>query len=163
MIKVIFLDIDGVLNSEDLAQRRVEERKKEYNAGLYTFIDEKAVKIVTDICEKYNVGLVISSSWRSTTVEQTKRDFSDPCYALLHPIIPYICGCTPKLGFSIDRGFEIEKYLMDNPDIKEYVILDDDSDMLECQENNFIQTSWLHGLTEEHVPEIKRILKLEDK
>ncbi len=160
MIKVIFLDIDGVLNSEDLAKRRVADRKKEYDAGLYTFIDEKAVKIITDICEKYNVYLVISSSWRGRTSEETKRDFSNPRYALLHPIVPYIWGSTPKLGFDIDRGFEIEKYLMDNPDIKEYVILDDDNDMLECQEDHFIQTNFLHGLTEEHIPEIKRILKL---
>lgn len=162
MIRVIFLDIDGVLNSEDLAHKRIKQKIKEYENGVYNFIDDDMVKMLADLCEKYKIFIIISSSWRKNTSAETKEFFKRDDMKKLHPLVPYIWGSTPKLGFEIDRGFEIEKYLMDNPDIKEYVILDDDNDMLECQEEHFIQTSWLHGLTEEHIPQIKKILKISD-
>ena len=39
-------------------------------------------------------------------------------------------------------------------------IIDDDSDILEEQTLNFVQTSFWYGLTNEHIPKIKSILKL---
>lgn len=39
-----------------------------------------------------------------------------------------------------------------------YVILDDDSDMLDTQRNNFIHTDWEVGLTEENVNDAIKIL-----
>lgn len=64
-MKVIFLDIDGVLNSEDLCIRRrhednsFDDKKKPY---IYDFVDENAVNIIVKLCKQYNVGIVISSS-----------------------------------------------------------------------------------------------------
>ena len=78
-MKVIFLDIDGVLNSEDLARRRITDFQgwnDTTNTKFYDFIDENAVKLISDLCEQYNIKLVISSSWRLSTLEKTIDDFS---------------------------------------------------------------------------------------
>lgn len=167
-MKVIFLDIDGVLNSEDLANRRIKEKRNQFEDGKDTFIDEIAVKLLTDFCEQYNVKLVISSSWRHWDLNGTLQDFSRPKYEILHPIIPYIVGITPRIYIenndgsydSVDRGIEIKKYLDAHDDIEEYCILDDDNDMLPEQMNSFVQTTFWHGLTEIHIPLIKKILKV---
>lgn len=48
-MKVIFLDIDGVLNSEDLARRRIKDFhgwNDTTNTKFYDFIDENAVKLI---------------------------------------------------------------------------------------------------------------------
>lgn len=169
-MKVIFLDIDGVLNSEDLARRRIEHDKlwNDQKNEVYDFIDENAVKIVTDICQKYDIKLVISSSWRSWTLEDTINDFSQPRYKILHPLIKYIIGVTPRIyieyedGSSehVERGIEIKDWLEKHNDIETYCIIDDDCDMLQEQTLNFVQTNFWHGLTSEHLPKIKSILKL---
>ena len=45
---------------------------KEYiKNGGDIFIDKKAVYRIKELCEKYNVRLVISSSWRMFTLEAT--------------------------------------------------------------------------------------------
>lgn len=168
-MKVIFLDIDGVLNSQDLISRRIIENldQHEYN-NKDLFIDEIAVKLLTKFCNKYNVKLVISSSWRQWDLENTIKYFCKPKYKLLHPLIPYIVGITPRIYNenddgsydSVDRGIEIKKYLDTHNDIEEYCILDDDNDILPEQINNFVQTTFQHGLTEIHIPLIKKILKV---
>lgn len=160
-MKVIFLDIDGVLNSEDLARKRIADFRgwnDTTNTKFYDFIDENAVKLISDLCEQYNIKLVISSSWRLSTLEKTIDDFSSDYMLLLHPLVPFIIGITPRVESQI-RGEEIAIYLQQNSNITDYCIIDD-SDMLKEQTSNFVQTSFWHGLTNEHIPKIKSILKL---
>lgn len=72
-------------------------------------------------------------------------------------IIGPIYGETPRLE-SRFRGEEIDKWLKEKQKQYRYVILDDDSDMLDAQRNNFIHTDWKVGLTEENVSKAIRIL-----
>ena len=76
-MKLLFLDIDGVLNSEEYAIWCTEnDEGKEYiKNGGDIFIDKKVVFRIKELCEKYNVRLVISSSWRIFTLEATKHEF----------------------------------------------------------------------------------------
>lgn len=123
-IKVIFLDIDGVLNCKNT---------------LYFFrgcfgIDPYLVRILKRIISATNAKIVLSSTWRLDDPfrEEIKRhgiDFLD---------------ITPKLD-SI-RGEEIKSWLENHPEVEQYIILDDDSDFLE--EQPLFQTSWDTGLTE---------------
>ena len=169
MMKVIFLDIDGVLNSERLMNRRISEGfKSDCDEELYHNIDEIEVERLANFCEEYNVKIVLSSSWRCWNLEETIEDLSHLRYKHIHPIIKYIVGVTPRLyvekpngGWNhLDRGHEIQKYIDKHKDIEEYIIIDDDSDMLEGQTNNFLQTDFRVGLQETDYPKIKQILKL---
>lgn len=155
--KFIFLDIDGVLNSEQYYiekpwPQRFEELKDkldEHIAFGISHIDPKAVKLLNRLVEETNAKIVVSSSWRGDYALQTI--FS------LAGIIEPIYGETPRLE-SRFRGEEIDKWLKEKQEPYKYVILDDNSDMLDTQSNNFIRTDWRAGLTEENVNKAIKIL-----
>ena len=135
-MNVIFLDIDGVLNSERLMDRRLSEGIEfDCDPECYHNIDEIEVNRLSEFCEEYNVKIVLSSSWRCWNLEDTIEDLSQSRYKYIHPIIKYIVGVTPRLYVEkangswdhLDRGYEIKKYLDNHKDIEEYIIIDDDA------------------------------------
>lgn len=159
-MKVIFLDIDGVLNSEEFAIWCRDFPDFIKNGGS-NWVDPKAVKMIEDICKDCDVKLVISSSWRMFDVQSTISCFKN--YRDLIPLCEYIVGVTPRN--SDDRiwkfrGEEIQHYLNSHPEIDNYIIVDDDNDMLESQRKNFIRCNYLFGLTPSHILNIKEILQL---
>ena len=54
-MKVIFLDIDGVLNYSGC---------KEKIGGIF-FVNDERIKILKEIIDKTNAKIVLSSTWRS--------------------------------------------------------------------------------------------------
>jgi thiol-disulfide isomerase/thioredoxin len=73
MIKVIFLDIDGVLNSHEYW---VSERYKTYNGNIETHpnyeISPDLVDTLNKIIEATKAKIVVSSTWRSR-MKETKK------------------------------------------------------------------------------------------
>ena len=130
-MKILFLDIDGVVNCETTSQR---------HRG-FIGIDPYMAFLVGRIVQQTDAKVVLSSSW---------RNFEDGVEEVERQVVP-IMEVTPN-GKS--RGEEIQAWL-DNQAIKsnfvveKYAILDDDRNMLESQLPNFFNTSWLTGLTEE--------------
>ena len=126
--KVLFLDIDGVLNnSASLAE------------GIH-IIPEKCL-MVRDICWRTGAKVVISSTWRcGRTLDELQQIFR------LVGMGGQIVDVTPwhKEG---PRGEEIDHWLKDNTKTKQYAIVDDDGDMLENQMPYFVQTNGVAGLT----------------
>lgn len=61
------------------------------------------------------------------------------------------------------RGFEIQNYLDAQKNVLSYCILDDDCDMLPTQLDNFIQTDFRVGLTEDNVNKAIKILNRYDE
>lgn len=157
MDKYIFLDIDGVLNSEQYYLEKPQHKRwREFKDKLDKHIawgvcniDPKAVKLLNILVTETNARIVVSSSWRGDYTLQTV--FS------LAGIIEPIYGETPRLE-SRFRGEEIDKWLKERQEPYKYVILDDDSDMLDTQRNNFIHTDWKVGLTGENVNKAIEIL-----
>lgn len=132
--------------------QRFEELKDkldEHIAFGISHIDPKAVKLLNRLVEETNAKIVVSSSWRGDYALQTI--FS------LAGIIEPIYGETPRSKHR-QRGAEIETWLEKRQEPYRYVILDDDSDMLDTQCNNFIHTDWKVGLTEENVNDAIKIL-----
>lgn len=186
-VKLIFLDIDGVLNSEQYTNWCYTAEGKEYlKNGGDLFVDKNAVKLIEELCRDYGVKLVISSSWRVLTVEATKQEFNN--YKDLKCLSKYIVGITPKYydNESI-RGNEINDFLthMRNTNMRTYdmlydrkyfdydedeydnfsvgyCIIDDDDDMMDYQKDNFIKIDNYTGITESDIEKIKQILVLVD-
>ena len=152
-MKIIFLDIDGVLNHEEWYDKVVTSKIKPINQDL----DPSSIGKINRIISLTDAKIVLSSSWRvdsncSTTLYKSGL-FKDS-----------IIDKTPYIRHDENhmRGFEIQKWLDETGyKISSYVIIDDDKDMLDSQMNNFIQTSRWTGITDEDVDNCIKILNNE--
>lgn len=138
-MKVIFLDVDGVLNNSNWAIQMYDEGVHVYAENL---LDERAVRLLQKLIDATDAKIVVSSSWRRD--KYAMQCLSDQ----LKPMEVY--DVTP-LKSSI-RGDEITAWLKKHKDVEAYVILDDDSDMGDHMDH-LIQTTFQRGLQPEHIEE----------
>lgn len=141
-MKILFLDFDGVITTYQSKWK----------------IDMAKVKIINEICDKADAKIVVTSSWRIgyhgvVTVfhESLKQYFIKHEYEgifkyIFNKFINNIIGMTESVGTC--RGNEIKFYMNEHPEIENYVIVDDDSDMFDYQLFNFVQTDTYEGITE---------------
>lgn len=111
-MKVIFLDIDGVLNSNEY----FEEIKNLEKKGIEKQIDIKKIKLLKKAVDETGAKVVLSSSWRYTRKAQDLKGLllKYDIYADSTPLINNI------------RGLEIKEWLSEHQDVEKYVILDDE-------------------------------------
>lgn len=155
MKKYIFLDIDGVLATPESIQ--------EGGWGLVDSCQDNLGKLL----EATGAEIVISSSWRKSTLTDTidylkSRGFKycDKVVGTTIRAYQYL-DKSSKIHMVIPRGVEIDqwidthihsdngknyKHLKVGVDFN-YVILDDDNDMLLEQKDNFVQCDSNLGLT----------------
>ena len=149
-MRIIFLDIDGVLNSW---------------ASFYKITTEK-LQLLNSLIEQTGAKIVISSSWRIGSedvkdfVEKNFKksnfrldNFKDTTNRECIENIFYndnIIGLTDTFGPS--RGDEIKRWLDNHSDdVESYVIFDDDSDMLDEQLEHLVQTDTYYGITDREI------------
>lgn len=139
--KIIFLDIDGVLNSLRsclaLGGYPFPGRSKERDWHLF---DDVAVGLLRRVVSKTGAVCVLSSSWR---LGMDADDLQDLAERLGVPII----GKTRDTYSRERRGEQIRDWLQTNPDVVCYAILDDDSDMMHEQLPYFVKVNHDDGLT----------------
>jgi len=132
-MKVIFLDFDGVLNV-------IPQGHDDFGGIFHPEFVENLGRII----EETDAKLVISSSWRHGGVERMRAMWEHRGYP------GEIIGITPDLWRRVEseefhdkmeRGHEIQAILDQYYQITNYVILDDDDDMLLSQRGNFVRTS----------------------
>ncbi len=151
-MKILFLDVDGVLNSVHWYNTRPDEPIMGRRDELYTMIDSDAMDRLNRIIVETKCRLVLSSSWRAM----------DPISMInaalrMRGCDTYLFGITPSLGSP--RGEEIQVWLnMAEPSVDGFVILDDDSDMVHLS-HRLVQTTWEAGLQDEHVARAIEMLK----
>ena len=145
-MKLIYLDIDGVLCTHR-ASAAIGE------TGTMDYLDPIACKLVERLITEFEAKVVISSTWRLT---HSKREMYQLFRCAGHHVLanaihgrwqtPEFKGLT---GFNGKRGREIEASLSEienHEHVTSYVILDDDSDMLEYQQPFFVQCDTYDGL-----------------
>ena len=71
--KIVFLDIDGVLNSEEWANKCFNKLVSDDICN--SDIDPDAVNRLIKFLDDTNVKIVLSSSWRSLNVQSTILEF----------------------------------------------------------------------------------------
>ncbi len=162
--KIIFLDIDGVLNSNKYFTSREyyykEHKKIEYTLEdtikrqLYD-IDMNKLELLLKVVKITTTKIVITSSWRRLSIYPYIKKY------LIEVGLPII-GETPYIEGN--RGEEIRYYLKNNK-VDSFVILDDEifKDFNELI-NNLVKTSFYEeGLTIDSCNEIIKRLKKERK
>lgn len=140
-MKLIFLDIDGVVNTE--AHLRWRFKRSGPNGSQEEWCPVACENINT-LAERAgdNVGIIISSTWRLGRSFQELRRLIDE-----NGIKVRIMGKTPNHApHPATRGEEIQAFLRETPiDVENYVILDDDKDMLPEQRDHFVQCDFRDG------------------
>jgi Swiss Army Knife RNA repair-like protein len=135
-MKLLFLDIDGVLNCKMTTER--------WN-GLMG-IDRRLASMFLEWLSGKDVGIVLSSTWR--LYDDTKEHLAVAGLSWI--------GQTPDLRAI--RGYEIAQFLNETPGVGAYAILDDCSDMLPEQLPFLVQTNHVHGLRRRNFAKLNRIL-----
>ena len=153
-MKIIFLDIDGVL-----CNRKSWINITDYYDGYDNF-DNNCLRLLEKIVEETKAFIVVTSSWRvGKTTEKMKKIFLDRGFKYSEKII----DITPDLLNDCPSGWEIRKWLHcqkteSSFPVKQYVIIDDDIDMLYEQKDNFVETKTEIGLTEQDYNKAIKIL-----
>jgi hypothetical protein len=131
-MRVLFLDIDGVLNSTRTCVAFGGYPMELEHLGAF---DHVAIRLLQRMCDSAGVQIVLSSAWRLF------HDHKEVASALGLPIIDR----TPSMPGP--RGGEIADWLSRHPEVEEYAIVDDDPDMLPEQLPRFVKTSGEEGLS----------------
>lgn len=143
-MKVLFLDIDGVLNNlYSMVQ---------YKCHLWPPLVYKLNEISNSDTD---VKVVVSSAWR---ILFSELELKNMLIRAGWSHADLIIGVTPSGWHS--RGEEIQEWLDAHPEVTHYAIVDDDSDMLESQMPYFVNTTYELGLLDSDVEKIKKILEL---
>jgi hypothetical protein len=177
-MRIIFLDVDGVLNCQihyetqqfkDYREAK-KQLKKDVKAERIEKLDyykaqlsSERIEWLNELCKDTGAVVVISSTWRlGKTAEQLQEvfDYAGGTFKII--------DVTPNLrGEGCLRGNEIYQWIKENDkdlgvsyyNFKNYVIIDDDSDMLLWQREHFFQTDSYSGLTPNTCYKIRKFFK----
>ena len=164
MKKVIFLDIDGVLNTGWwYTQMDRNTPKDKYG---YAF-DPNAVANLKKILDESGAEIVISSSWKSFGLSELEEMWQD------RRLPGKLIGITPNsvsdemlLNADLDhmelfsiRGMEIKEWLAKHgKHVTHYAIIDDMDNFLPEQHPHFVQTDPEVGISEGCAVQVIKIL-----
>lgn len=176
-MKILFLDIDGVLNSDKwwksqgFLDRCGEYRKRGfYEYKNYAAFCPDMVQKLNRIFEETSCRIVLSTAWRhSHSIEEIAEFLTEAGFLYSDIIIDK----TPDLEYkSYDpsakynevlasykgRGSEIREWLDEHKDeVDSFAVLDDQDDMDGVREG-FVRTKWRHGLSDENVSKVIELL-----
>jgi hypothetical protein len=136
-LKIIFLDIDGVMQSTSSMIR---------TSGTGGFLHEEHVNALNWIIQQTDAYIVLTSTYRiMADIKELKRAFMESGVRS-----DRIVSKTPNLG--LNRGSEIKDWLETRKEkgdyeIEEYVVIDDGKDMQGINWSMFLNTDPDYGLT----------------
>lgn len=169
-IKILFLDVDGVLNSDEYFRSQDYQNARNRNEDRFLCsINKQNVQVLNRIIEQTSAKIVVSSTWRYHKTPEQMQDILRS-----RGFIGDVIGRTPmfpiesdhsissELGINMsalyDRGLEIRQWLIENQDIVDrFAIVDDSWEMLTVKEF-FVKTSYRHGLRDEDAEKIIALL-----
>lgn len=148
--RVLFLDYDGVVNTPMWNDKGT---KCKYNYPHDGKVNNfQAVQWVSEFCQQCHYSIVVTSTWRMD------RNWQD---CLINGGLRSgikILGCTDTTNGK--RGEEIKSYLEAHPEIKYYIIVDDENDMLDEQQSHFVKTDTEIGFS---IKEYRQCVKIFEK
>lgn len=169
-MKIIFLDIDGVLNSD----RSILSMKKITNIDLPYYekyaiasIDPIAVKLINLLALETSAKIVVSSSYRTHFLKDADGLSKLKTFmAKLGINEDLVIGMTRSLVLSssnikVIRGVEIDEWMNENDadsEISAFVIIDDSSDFMNSQIPYFERVDNVNGFSAQNYFNCRRIL-----
>lgn len=155
--KIIFLDIDGVLNSERWYKLYMVSSLK-HNKDIYEDINPFSISNLNIVLDYTKAKIVISSTWRFAFENICKKLYESKL--LKDSIIDKIDGY--EFDQEYGRAQLIQNYINEHKDeIENYVILDSDFTPLKNQKQHFIKINKYIGLSGKNCLQIIAILEKE--
>lgn len=147
-MKVIFLDVDGVLNSSYSHSIATNEK-----GWMWDEVSDFHLEKLKRIVDETDAKIVLSSSWREyhpilTGEPKITDDLLKVLVKKFEKVGLSIYDVTPELRLQI-RGNEIKQWLDSHSEIDKYVIIDDDYEFRYEQEPFVVRTTMTNGLTDE--------------
>jgi hypothetical protein len=160
-MKVIFLDIDGVLVTGDYWKQLELENKTARDEDHHHLFSPSCVANLEKLIEETDAKIIVSSTWRWLGEDKLIEIFKR------RGVTGDIIGITSLermkengIYSGESRGRQIQEYIEENKDdIENYVIIDDDSDMLDSQLDNFVHTTFDSGFNTIALEQALEILK----
>lgn len=181
-MKVAFVDIDGTLTDENYL--------REYfaNPTKIRFCESK-FKILKKIVDKYDLKFVLTSAWKVSGYHPPHSyNFNKPeewsdfsalveFFDLLKDYEIPVIGMTPSIpnpgynwGANMWKDFDIQAYLIEHPEVTDYVIIDDgtENDIVDLKDH-WVKTYYDEdgkgngGLLPHHIDEVAEKLKPVEK
>jgi hypothetical protein len=146
-MRILFLDIDGVLNSERTCLA-FNGYPRSFSAADLVKFDWVAVAMVRKLCAWAGCYVVWSTSWRYEHRADVMAEVFD---------LP-VAGATPTDSYFTTRGAEIAAWLAVHPEVTHYAIVDDIQAFLPEQQAHVVITDDKLGLTVADYSALKRIL-----
>lgn len=117
-MKIIFLDIDGVLNDKNL---------RNSHKGFEKILSPKKIVLLKRITEKAGAEIVLTSTWRAYLFKKPlfknleEKEYLTKTFSSFGV---YLYDLTPWINVA-EKNLEIKEWLDRHSDIENYVILDD--------------------------------------
>jgi hypothetical protein len=158
MNPILFLDIDGVLNSDAYYRRGAYDRdQRRFPQQFRGPVDHKAVAIVNKILRQSGAAVVISSAWRCDMPLKKIAEILGS-----RGFKGRIVGATPRAARNCNspdnRGRQIAAWLRLHPQVEHLAIVDDTSDMAPL-DRWLVQINPERGLLDRHIPYILETMR----
>ena len=145
-MNLIFLDIDGVLNSVEGSDE------------ILFDMEVTKLKLLKQLTIDTNSQIVVISDWRYSSRQRKQlleafNKYQIPIHGMLR---------DPSVDDEEDnRGKQIQDYLESHRDIIDKIVILDDNDdgILELFHEDFIKTNKFYGLDESIVNKVKEVFK----
>jgi hypothetical protein len=158
-MKVIFLDFDGVLNSEGSFYYEYRRRNGFKEQNVKGPINETLCNVCASnfqyVLDTYpDAKIVISSTWRALFPLEWLKEKLNSYHIKGNRVIDK----TPDLFASMlnsNRGIEINQWLSEHPEVKHYIVIDDNDEGISTLHgwDKFVKTEWESGMTWQHAQE----------
>lgn len=161
-MKVIFLDIDGILNTHTSSGYPKVPVHFKGDIIMFNQLDQDCVARLNEITDATDAVLVISSTWRKT-LDHTGQFGSLMQHFKQQGVTGDVIGYTPVTWGEL-RNHEIKLWFEERKDtrnIEKYVILDDDLKFFAFHKPDnmvYVENGWMTGIQDEHVKEAIEIL-----
>lgn len=152
-MKVVFLDIDGVLN---YTLWYYSDGPVEDPTSMDEDLDPACIERINNLCSETDSKIVISSDWRIDKSYKWRLERAGLKNIIDHTPITVFNAFTGSKVLS--RGEEIRMWLEEHPEVTNYVIIDDRTDFFENQQSHFVHINFYYGITDDDVSKAKQIL-----
>ncbi len=147
-MKVIFLDHDGVICLSTEWGGRVKKQQKAKRKlsqsvtslpvdARFDNFNKKAIDVLNEILEETGAEIVVSSDWKRWATVEEMGEYYESQGIKKKPIAftKYVGECTcynehtfawsPRWMLEQERSLEIQQYLVDHPEVTQWVAIDD--------------------------------------